>query len=73
MTRTADIQVGILVRYRYGGEAWAFTKTTEREKAWKVLAIRIVQAPNGVAHSVWLQLEGREAEVGLIDVEGIAA
>ena len=73
MSHTANIQVGTLVRYRYGGEAWALTKTAGRKKAWKVLAIRIVQAPNGVAHCVCLQLLGRKAEVSLLDVEGIAA
>ena len=73
MSRAADIQVGSLVRYRQGGEAWAFATQAGRAKARKVRAIRIVQAPNGVAHSVWLQLEGRQPEIGLVDVEGITA
>lgn len=73
MTRATDIQVGSLVRYRQGGEAWAFATQAGRAKTRKVQAIRIVQAPNGVARSVWLQLEGRQPEIGLVDVEGITA
>lgn len=71
MTRATDIQVGARVRYRHGGEAWAFSRSPDKVR--KVLSIRIVQATSGIAHSVWLRVEGRDAEISLIEVEGVSA
>ena len=63
-----NLEVGTLVRYRYGGEAWAFSAQTTRDKHWKVQSIHINQASNGVAHSVWLRLEGRQVPISLGEV-----
>lgn len=70
---SAAIQVGALVRYRYGGEAWAFATPTARDKCRKVLAIWIKQAANGTPNSVWLRLEGRKAPISLGEVVGVAS
>lgn len=68
MTPFINLEVGTLVRYRYGGEAWAFSAQTTRDKHWKVQSIHINQASNGVAHSVWLRLEGRQVPISLGEV-----